>query len=97
MTFTGEYIGLSGEFHHDDSTIFVENELTAALIIKRIAHIESQLTFLLVDDPELQNKAMNAVMDLVYHKEVLNKFSQSIKHEGESLAKQLTLTYSEML
>lgn len=97
MTFSGEYIGLSGEFHHDDSTIFVENELTAALIIKRIAHIESQLTFLLVDDPELQNKAMNAVMDLVYHKEVLNKFSQSIKHEGESLAKQLTLTYSEML
>ena len=35
-------IGLTGEISHDGKTIFIENELTAALIIKRIENIEGQ-------------------------------------------------------
>lgn len=92
-----EDIGLTGEINSGGVTIFVENELTAALLIKRINHIENQLPILLVDDPELQTKALQAVQHLVYLKEVLNKYSEVVKAQGRKLSDELVFTFSEMI
>jgi len=90
-------IGLTGEISHDGKTIFIENELTAALIIKRIENIEGQFPTLLLDDPELRNKALIALQNKVYLTEVFSKFSESTKQSGRNLADQLAFTFNDMV
>jgi hypothetical protein len=92
-----EEIGLTSEIIRGDKKIFVANNLTAALIILKMSHIEKQLPQLLNDDPESQSKAKNAFGEKVYLQVVLDRFPENIKKAGETMSKQLDFSFADFI
>ncbi|TMS93317.1 hypothetical protein CWB58_09835 [Pseudoalteromonas sp. S201] len=90
-------LGITSEIKSKDKTIFVANELTAALIILKIEHIEKQLPRLLDDQLESDSKAMKAIEEKVYLQTVFDRFPESIQSEGKALSKNLTFTFSDLI
>ena len=90
-------IGLTSEIITDDKTIFVENELTAALIILKMLHIEQHLPRMLMDDPDSQAKAKRAIGEKVYLQAVLDRFSKDIQVAGKAMSKNLTFSFSDLI
>lgn len=91
-----EEIGLSGEIHHADSTVFVANDLTAALLHLRIEHITSELPALLNDTPS-QSKGIDAVATRTYLEKVLARFPQDIQRKGKALSATLDIPFATLI
>lgn len=90
-------LGITSEIKSNDKRIFVANDLTAALIILKVEHIEKQLPRLLDDQLESDSKAMNAIEEKVYLQTVFDRFPESIQSEGKALSKNLTFTFSDLI
>ena len=92
-----EDIGLTSEIITDDKTIFVANELTAALIILKMSHIEQHLPRMLMDDPDSQTKAKRVIGEKVYLQAVLDRFPEDIQVAGKAMSKNLTFSFSDLI
>ena len=83
-----EEVGLSGELKLGSQTVFIANELTAALILMQIEHINSEVPLLLNDTPT-HSKAINVIANRVYLEEVLKRFPKDIQRAGKKLSEAL--------
>jgi len=92
-----EDVGLTGEIILDDNIIFVANDLTAALIFLKMSHIEQQIPRLLMDSPDSQNKAQNAIGEKVYLQAVFDRFPEDIQVAGKTMSKNLTFSFSDLI
>ncbi|MBJ2135556.1 hypothetical protein JEU11_03740 [Paraglaciecola chathamensis] len=90
-------VGLTGEIKQNEKTIFIATDLTAALIIRQIEHIDQQLPRLFIDDPEIQNKATAASSMRVYLQEVFKRFPEHIQKKGNALAPTLTFSFADLV
>lgn len=90
-------LGITSEIKSDGKTIFIANDLTAALIILKIEHIEQHLPRLLDDQLDSNTKAMIAIEELVYLQTVFDRFPESIQSEGKALSRNLTFTFSDLI
>jgi hypothetical protein len=90
-------LGLTGEILDANKKIFIANDLTAALIILRISHLDQQLPILLNDDPNTRNKAADAVLEKIYYKEILKRYPEHIVSAGKALSSQLDFSFAELI
>ncbi len=89
-------IGLMGEFQNENETIFVANELTAALLHLRIIHLNNEMPKLL-NDPFSHSKALNAASKRVYLEKVLSQFPKSIVKAGIIFSKTLNVPFESLI
>jgi hypothetical protein len=100
VSFIGELgvdIGTTSEIKKGDKTIFVAHDLTAALILLKVSHIENQMPNLLIDDPESQNKALEAASEKIYLQEVLKRFPQNIQANGKAMSHTLDFSFADLI
>ena len=90
-------VGLTSEIKQGNKTIFVANDLTAALIFLKISHIENQLPCLLIDDPESQNKALEFASEKVYLQAVLERFPINIQTNGKAMSQTLDFSFADLI
>ncbi|MBH0093443.1 hypothetical protein [Pseudoalteromonas sp. SCQQ13] len=89
-------IGLTGEIQNGKETIFVANELTAALLYLRISHINNEIPKLLNDTPSY-SKALNAASKRVYLEKVLSQFPSPIVKAGKMLSQTLNVQFESLI
>ncbi len=89
-------VGLTGEIRLSNvhKTIFVTTELTAALIIARIDHIDSEIKRLRQDD---DGKALKAIIDKVYLEEVLNQFPDDLIRAGKKITSSYRFPFASLI
>jgi hypothetical protein len=90
-------VGLTGEILHGEEVIFVATPLIAALIIKKINHIDSEIPNLLLDSPEFHIKGVNALSEKAYFQTILESFPEDIQEEGKKLSETFDMPYASML
>jgi hypothetical protein len=90
-------VGLTGEIFHGEEVIFVATPLIAALIIKKINHIDSEIPNLLLDSPEFHIKGVNALSEKAYFQTILESFPEDIQEEGKKLSETFEMPYASML
>jgi hypothetical protein len=90
-------LGLTGEILDANKKIFIANDLTAALIILRISHLDQQLPLLLNDEPDTRNKAVDAALEKIYYKEILKRYPEHIVSAGKALSNQLDFSFAELI
>lgn len=90
-------VGLTSEIKQGNKTIFVANDLTAALIFLKISHIGNQLPCLLIDDPESQNKALEFASEKVYLQAVLERFPINIQTNGKAMSQTLDFSFADLI
>lgn len=91
-----EEIGLTAEIIRKNETIFIANELTAALLHLRITHINNEIPKLLIDTPS-KSKALNAALTRTYLEKVLEQFPSSIVKSGKSLSTALDVSFEALI
>lgn len=92
-----EDIGLTGEIICKNKVIFIANDLTAALIILKMSHIEEQLPRMLMDDPNSQFNAKKAIGEKVYLQTVLDRFPEDVQVAGKLMSVDLTFSFSDLI
>ena len=89
-------IGVTGEIQNEDETIFVANELTAALLHLRIIHINNEIPKLLNDTPS-HSKALKAAFKRVYLEKILSQFPGPIVKAGKALSQTLNVPFESLI
>ncbi|OUS01173.1 hypothetical protein A9Q81_09950 [Gammaproteobacteria bacterium 42_54_T18] len=90
----GSVIGLMGEVQLDNETIVITTELTAALIIAQIRHIDTELSRLRLDD---EKKALKVLFHKAYLNAILDEYPQGLRVAGEEMAKQYDFPFASLI